>query len=122
MPDGSVRRGRRCRKHLLFENRKLCYSAESDNTKEPQLGAASDRLLKETKFFIWIRCNPLKSPESAKGIQGNPSFFAWFYLDLLGFIWPPSRTRVNAPLLEQPRRRTGQSRQALPQAGRTAAR
>jgi hypothetical protein len=26
-------------------------------------------------FFIWIRCNPLKSPDSAKGIQGNASLF-----------------------------------------------
>jgi hypothetical protein len=24
-------------------------------------------------FFIWIRYNPLKSPNSAKEIQGNPS-------------------------------------------------
>jgi hypothetical protein len=38
-------------------------------------------------FLAWIRRNPLKSPESAKGIQGNPSFLAWFYLVLLGFIW-----------------------------------
>jgi hypothetical protein len=38
----------------------------------------------EKIFFIWIRRNPLKSPDSAKGIQGNPSFFAWFYLVLLG--------------------------------------
>src|SRR5277367_4037421 len=81
MPDGPVRGGRRCRKHLLFENRKLCYSAWSDNTKEPQLRAASDRLPEETKFFIWIRCNPLKSPESAKGIQG----YKQFYLDFLAF-------------------------------------
>jgi hypothetical protein len=29
----------------------------------------------------------LKSPESAKGIQGNPSFFARIYLVLLGFVW-----------------------------------
>ena len=84
MPDGRVRRGRRCRKHLLFENRNLCYSAESDNTKEPQLGAASDRLARQTKFFIWIRCNPLKSPESAKGIQGNTSNFIWI---CLLFVW-----------------------------------
>jgi hypothetical protein len=48
-------------------------------------------------FFIWIRCNPLKSPESAKEIQGNASFFACFNLDLLGFLWPPSRTRISAP-------------------------
>jgi hypothetical protein len=39
------------------------------------------------RFFIWIRCNPLKRPNSAKGIQGNPSLFPWFYLDLLAFIW-----------------------------------
>jgi hypothetical protein len=38
-------------------------------------------------FFIWIRYNPLKRPNSAKGIQGNPSLFPWFYLDLLAFIW-----------------------------------
>ena len=36
----------------FFENRNLCYSAESDNTKEPQLRAASDRLLKETNFLF----------------------------------------------------------------------
>jgi hypothetical protein len=45
------------------------------------------------KFFIWILCNPLKSPDSAKGIQGNPSFFPWFYLVLLGFIWSPNTVR-----------------------------
>jgi hypothetical protein len=26
------------------------------------------------KFFTWIRRNPLKSPDSAKEKQGNPSF------------------------------------------------
>jgi hypothetical protein len=35
---------------------------------------------KWANFFIWIRCNPLKSPDSAKGIQGNPSDFPWIYL------------------------------------------
>jgi hypothetical protein len=38
-------------------------------------------------FFIWNRRNPLKSPDSAKGIQGNPSFFVWIPLDFLGFSW-----------------------------------
>lgn len=38
-------------------------------------------------FFIWIRGNPLKSPDSTKEIQGNPSYFPWIYLDLLGFPW-----------------------------------
>ena len=28
----------------------------------------------------------MKSPESAKGIQGNPSDFVWFYLVLFGQI------------------------------------
>jgi hypothetical protein len=28
----------------------------------------------------------LKRPESAKGIQGNASFFAWIYLVLLALI------------------------------------
>jgi hypothetical protein len=40
----------------------------------------------DKKFFIWIRCNPLKSPDSTKGIQGNASFFAWISLDFLGFL------------------------------------
>jgi hypothetical protein len=38
-------------------------------------------------FFVWIRCNPLKSPNSAKGIQGNPSLFPWNSLVLFGFAW-----------------------------------
>jgi hypothetical protein len=35
------------------------------------------------EFFIWIRCNPLKSRDSTKEIQGNASLFAWFSLDFL---------------------------------------
>jgi hypothetical protein len=38
-------------------------------------------------FFYFFARNPLKSPDSAKGIQGNPSNFAWFYLDYLAFPW-----------------------------------
>jgi hypothetical protein len=38
-------------------------------------------------FFIWIRRNPLKNPESTKVIQGNPSFFPWIHLVFLGLIW-----------------------------------
>jgi hypothetical protein len=37
------------------------------------------------KNFIWIRRNPLKSPDSAKEKQGNASLFAWFYLVFLAF-------------------------------------
>jgi hypothetical protein len=46
------------------------------------------------EIFIWIRRNPLKSPDSTKGIQGNPSLFPWFYLDFLGLIW---RNLAGAP-------------------------
>jgi hypothetical protein len=59
---------------------------------------------RQEDFFIWIRRNPLKSPESTKEIQGNPSFFPWFYLDLLGFILPAAcpgsrrRSRATAGL------------------------
>jgi hypothetical protein len=38
------------------------------------------------QIFIWIRCNPLKRPDSAKEKQGNASFFVWFYLVFLAFI------------------------------------
>jgi hypothetical protein len=36
------------------------------------------------EFFIWIRCNPLKSPDSAKEIQAFLLGFIWFCLDLFG--------------------------------------
>src|SRR6516225_3293885 len=35
-------------------------------------------------FFYFFARNRLKSPDSDEQIQGNPSFFAWFCLDLLG--------------------------------------
>ena len=88
----------------------------------------------DKKFFIWIRCNPLKSPNSTKGIQGNASFFAWISLDFLdsfAFIlaagaerigapasWPRSRGR-DAPAMppgHAPAQRTGRGRRGpLPQ-------
>jgi hypothetical protein len=43
------------------------------------------------EFFVWNRCNPLKSPESDEGIQENPRIFALdslpFSLDLFGLAW-----------------------------------
>jgi hypothetical protein len=45
-------------------------SARYNFVREPRRGR---------NFSIWIPRNPLKSPESAKGIQGNPSLFPWFY-------------------------------------------
>jgi hypothetical protein len=41
------------------------------------------RVERSEDFFIWILCNPLKSPESAKGMQGNPRTFPFFSLDFL---------------------------------------
>jgi hypothetical protein len=35
---------------------------------------------KAKEIFIWIRYNPLKNLESAKGIQGNSSLFIWISL------------------------------------------
>jgi hypothetical protein len=50
------------------------------------------------KFYLDSR-NPLKSPDSAKEKQGNPSLFAWFYLVLLAFPWRKfSREVVSAGL------------------------
>jgi hypothetical protein len=41
------------------------------------------RELTRNGFFTWIPRNPLKSPNSVKGIQGNAGYFAWIFL---GFI------------------------------------
>jgi hypothetical protein len=35
-------------------------------------------------FFNFFGCNPLKSPDSTKENQINPSNFACFYLDSFG--------------------------------------
>jgi hypothetical protein len=35
-------------------------------------------------FFYFFARNPLKSSNSGEQNQGNPRFFAWFCLDLLG--------------------------------------
>jgi hypothetical protein len=70
-----------------------CWRSRADETsarynfvREPRRGR---------NFFIWIPRNPLKSPESAKGIQGNPSLFPWFYLVFLGFIWRKLARRLH---------------------------
>jgi hypothetical protein len=73
-------------------------------------------------FFIWIRCNPLKSPDSTKEIQGNASLFPgfiWICLDLFGRHAELASARFKP---WRPRRRRRQSHRASPQAGRTAAR
>src|SRR5580704_2278457 len=76
----------------------------------PHLKAGPRRgLSKRREIFPWIRRNPLKSPNSAKGIQGNASFFAWFYLVLLGLIWRRSahRSRPSRRTPPRPARRIG---------------
>jgi hypothetical protein len=40
------------------------------------------------KIFIWIRRNPLKSPDSAKEMKGNESFFPWISLHFLARTRP----------------------------------
>jgi hypothetical protein len=51
------------------------------------------RVARETGFF-WICRNALKRPNSAKGIQGNASFFAWIPLVFLALIWRPFAFRL----------------------------
>jgi hypothetical protein len=46
----------------------------------------------------------LKGPESAKGIQGNPSLFPWFSLVLFGFSWTPVRAGDPTPVYPSARR------------------
>jgi hypothetical protein len=41
----------------------------------------------ERDFFIWIRRNPLKRPNSTKGIQRKTRVFAWNSLVLFGLSW-----------------------------------
>jgi hypothetical protein len=78
--NGPVRRAGKFFEHLLFEKRNLQYDVGIGDIKPPQLGTAAGALVQEKKFFIWIRCKPLKSPDSTKGIQGNPSLFIWICL------------------------------------------
>src|ERR1700722_17260194 len=47
-------------------------------------------------FFIWIRCNPLKGPDSDEQNQGNPSDFIWFCLVLFGVACTALRGRTGA--------------------------
>jgi hypothetical protein len=82
-------RGERKSVQLFAKTEILCYTFPLRQIKPaPLAGGWRETGLKETPFevfvaeseggkdfFIWIRCNPLKSPDSAKEIQGNPSFF-----------------------------------------------
>src|ERR1700733_16055436 len=49
---------------------------------EPPGSQPGARVGDRRDFFIWIRRNVLKSPISAKGMQGNASDFPWISLDL----------------------------------------
>jgi hypothetical protein len=80
--NGPVRRVGKFFEHLLFEKRNLRYDIQIGDIKPPQLRPAADALAKKKKFFIWIHSNPLKGPDSAKGIQGDASHFIWICLVL----------------------------------------
>jgi hypothetical protein len=72
---------------LFIQNICYIFSCGQERTHvgpEDGLSHSAPGLKEGKNFFIWIRCNPLKSAESAKGIQGNPSFFPWISLDLFG--------------------------------------
>jgi len=75
---------------------------ERQNAFEMFRSQSGRRVEAEGNFFIWIRCNPLKSPDSAKENQGNASFFSWIYLVLLGFIWTDLAARLYLPGPERP--------------------
>jgi hypothetical protein len=76
----------------LFKIQNLCYTFYSPpvwNTIFPQcggrraIGAFREPENGRRKIFIWIRRNPLKSPDSAKEMKGNESFFPWISLHFL---------------------------------------
>jgi hypothetical protein len=83
--------------HFLYVNSNSCYSFLTRRIKTADvssgdigqerhaLEAYCIEALSGEKFFIFFGCNSLKRPNSAKGIQGNPSFFIWIFLDFLGF-------------------------------------
>jgi hypothetical protein len=68
--------------HLLFGNRKLCYSVRIGGHESAPIEVGWRGAGKGKQIFIWIHCNPLKSPESAKGIQGDPNLFI-----CIGLAW-----------------------------------
>jgi hypothetical protein len=81
--------------HSLFPKTEICAIGFSSSDLTGALAGLLRRSVDETfktqcdteeVFFVWIRCNPLKSPVSAKGIQGNPSFFPWICLDFLALL------------------------------------
>jgi hypothetical protein len=85
-------------RQFLPENRNIEYNASHVNeagdhdsispAQEPSqtFGAYRSRGRREKEKIVWIRRNSLKSPESAKGIQGNSSDFIWYDLVLFGQI------------------------------------
>jgi hypothetical protein len=83
---------------FLFKIQNVCYmsfcSSDRRGRPEPVGWAEADGALAAIRttreasrsgeeFFSFFRCNPLKSPDSTKGIQGNASFFPWIPLDFL---------------------------------------
>src|SRR5271166_5281535 len=79
-----------CRKSLKMLNSRLENSigSEAMQLQAPVWAArpaVRDSSLRAARaiFLAWIARNPLKSPESDEGIQGNPSPFSWSGLDWL---------------------------------------
>jgi hypothetical protein len=82
--NGPVRRVGKFFEHLLFEKRNLRYDIQIGGHKAAPIEPAGRRAGQEKEIFIWIRFNPLKRPDWAKGIQGNASPFIWICLVWFG--------------------------------------
>jgi hypothetical protein len=67
-----------------LKNGICCYDIQIGGHKAAPIEPAADAPAKKKKFFIWIRFNPLKRPDWAKGIQGNASPFIWICLVWFG--------------------------------------
>jgi hypothetical protein len=63
---------------------RLARRAPKGETDEKSLETFCTQLETRVDFSYFFSRNPLKSPDSDEQNQGNPSKFAWFYLDLFG--------------------------------------
>jgi hypothetical protein len=65
---------------FLLAARPGCRLAGGERRMDKDCDCYKARVTPRGDFFIWIRYNPLKSPESAKGMQGNKRSFPWHFL------------------------------------------
>jgi hypothetical protein len=68
---------------LLFEKLKLCYDVWIEGHKVASIQGGWRAASEGNDFFIRIRCNPLKSPDSEKEMKGNESLFIFISFHFL---------------------------------------